>query len=199
MPKAEKSAGATRPAADGYPVDHSSAEQLARSFESFTTVQIREALEFEPFTEALRLLARFSKQTEPYRELKHHAMVNELGYYRSRGNRPSAHREYERYLAYMQIKDFIHWSKKGARLTAPQRDDLTKTFYAPMYRAEMAKLSARSWSPSQGYHDGYGEDAGKELNKDARRDVSKDVRRDEGQEKSRESANEPARDTREVA
>lgn len=142
----------TRPATHGYRVDCSSAEQLARSFDSFTPVQIRETLEFEPFTEAMRLLTQFSKTGEPYRELKHYAMVNELGYYRSRKERPSAQEEYERYLSYMEIKGSVHWAKKGTRLTASQRDDLTRTFYAPIYRAEMAKLSARSWDPYRGYH-----------------------------------------------
>lgn len=150
------------PATDGFLVDHSSAEQLARSFEHFTPAQIRETLEFEPFTEALRLLTRFSKTAEPYRELKHHAMVNELGYYRAREKRPSAREEHERYLAFLEIKDSVHWAKKGTRLTASQREGLTRAFYAPAYRAEMAKLCAESWDPYRGYHDGYAEGAHRE-------------------------------------
>lgn len=137
------------PAKDGYLVNYSSAEQLAGSFGDFTSVQIRETLEFESFTEAMRLLTKFTKRAEPYRELKNYAMVNELGYYKNRTKRPSAQEEYERYLAYLQIKETVHWAKKGIQLTAAQRDDLTRAFYEPFYRAEMAKLSSES---SNAYH-----------------------------------------------
>jgi hypothetical protein len=104
----------------------------------------------------MRLLTRFSKKQDPYQELKHHAMVNELGYYKGRQERPSAQEEYERYLSYLEIKDSVHWAKKGTRLTASQRDDLTRTFYAPVYRAEMAKLSAKSWDSRHGYQNDHG-------------------------------------------
>lgn len=149
----ESSIESAAPAQDGFRVDHSSAEQLARSFEHFSPVAIRETLEFEPFTEALRLLTKFSKTAEPYRELKHHAMVNELGYYRAREKRPSAREEYERYLAFVEIKDSANWAKNGTRLTASEREGLTRLFYAPAYRVEMAKLAAESWDPYRGRHD----------------------------------------------
>lgn len=130
---------------DGYVVDPFSAEQLAKVHDEFTSVQVRECLEWHPVPQAIRLLARFGKEAEPYRELKHWALVNETGFYRRRANRPGACEEYERYLHYLSVKDAEHRAKRGTGLMVSQRDDLTRKFYAPAYRAEMARLSSESW------------------------------------------------------
>lgn len=130
---------------DGYVVDPFSAEQLAKSHDEFTPVQVRECLEWRPVPQAIRLLARFGKEAEPYRELKHWALVNETGFYTSCKQRPGAREEYERYLHYLSVKDSEHRATRGAGLTVSQRDDLTRKFYAPAFRAEMARLSSESW------------------------------------------------------
>lgn len=130
---------------DGYVVDPFSAEQLAKVHDEFTSVQVRECLEWHRVPQAIQLLARFGKEAEPYRELKHWALVNEAGFYTSRKQRPGAREEYERYLHYLSVKDSEHRAKRGTGLTVSQQDDLTRKFYAPAFRAEMARLSSESW------------------------------------------------------
>lgn len=144
---------------DGYVVDSFSAEQLAKAHDEFTSVQVRECLEWSSVPQAIRLLARFGKEAEPYRELKHWALVNEAGFYKSRKQRPGAREEYERYLHYMSVKDSEHRAKRGKGLTVSQRDDLTRKFYAPAFRAEMAWLASESWKE---FHRSLEEEPGEE-------------------------------------
>lgn len=143
-----------------YVVDPHSAEQLARSFVEFTPVQIRETLEGHPVPQAMRLLSRFGKDEEPYRKLKDWALINETGFYRPTAERPSANEEYERYLYYLSVKEAVHRQKKGTGLTLSQREDLTRKFYAPAYRAQMFRLSDEAWRE---YHRSLREDTGEEV------------------------------------
>ena len=130
---------------DRYVVDAFSAEQLTRSYDAVSSVEIRECLENELVPDAMKLLAHYTKKPEPYRELAHFSFTNGVGYYRCREERPfSADEEYERYLYYLAIKDSEHYARTGRWLTTAERAELTCRFYEPAYRAEMAKLAART-------------------------------------------------------
>lgn len=136
----------TRPSDTGrYTVDAFSAEQLSRHFEEVSSVEIRECLESEFVPDAMRLLAHYCKKYEPYGELAHFSLINGVGYYhRIEDRQLFANDEYERYLYYLAVKDSEHYARTGRWLTTAERAELTRRFYEPAYRAEMAKLAAQT-------------------------------------------------------
>lgn len=129
---------------DRYVVDVFSAGQLANHFDSFSTVEIRELLEGELVPDAMKLLAHYSAKSEPYQELKQFSVRSGVGFYRPREHRRSAEEEYEHYLHYLTVKNEEHHARTGRWLTPSEREHITREFYAPAYRAEMAKLSAET-------------------------------------------------------
>lgn len=136
----------TRPSDTGrYTIDAFSAEQLAKHYEGISSVEIRECLESELVPDAMKLLAHYCKKTEPYVELAHFSLTNGVGYYRRIEDRQRfANEEYERYLYYLAVKDSEHYARTGRWLTTAERAELTRRFYEPAYRAEMAKLAAQT-------------------------------------------------------
>lgn len=129
---------------DRYVVDAFSAEQLAKRFESYSAIEIRELLEGELVPHAMKLLAHYAKKDEPYHQLKQFSVRSGTGFYRSREHRRSAEEEYEHFLHYLTVKNEEHHARTGRWLTSSEREHITRDFYAPAYRAEMAKLSAET-------------------------------------------------------
>lgn len=127
-----------------YVVDAFSASTLARDFDAFSAVEIRELLEGERVPDAMKMLAHYSGKADPYQELKAFSVSSGLGFYRDREKRRSVEQDYEHYLHFLAVKDSEHYARTGHWLTTAERDELTRCFYEPAYRAEMAKLAAQT-------------------------------------------------------
>lgn len=134
---------------DRYVVDAFSAGQLANHFDSFSALEIRELLEGELVPDAMKLLAHYSAKPEPYQQLKQFSARSGVGFYRPREQRRSADEEYEHFLHYMSVKNEEHHARTGRWLTSSERDHITREFYTPAFRAEMAKLAAESYRAAQ--------------------------------------------------
>lgn len=129
-----------------YVVNDRRAEILAAQFGgSFSVVDVREALEFEPVKKALGLLEWASKKRRPAKALRDKAKKDGLGYYRPRDRRPGATEEYRRCMAFVRRKQDESLAERGRSLTPEELEVLAREFYAPMHRAAMEKIPAEAW------------------------------------------------------
>jgi hypothetical protein len=130
-------------------VDVVLAEKLADEQEGLDPVQLRECLEGELLTTA-RSLIRWAKKRSPrnpYRKLRQWARRNERGFYSTAILRRDARVVYKEYLEYTEIKRREHEEETGAPVLSPKRlDALTRIFYAPRTRAELARISPAAWA-----------------------------------------------------
>jgi len=79
-------------------VDDQIAEVLESDFgETFSVVDIRECLEFEPMKKACALLAWATEHEDPYGTLRAYADTNHTGHYRYRRDKLDGTEEHERF------------------------------------------------------------------------------------------------------
>ena len=136
----------TRTSTRHYVVNDRRAEILASQFEGvFSAADIREALEGEPVKKALGLLEWAAKKRLPTKTLRNKAKKDGLGYYRPRHRRPDAAEEYRRCMALVRRKQEESREKRGCPLSPEELDDLTREFYAPMYRAQLERIPTAAW------------------------------------------------------
>ena len=123
-----------------YAVDDLRAELLARRFDAYSVVEIREYLEFKPVKRAVGLLEWASKKPDPYRCLKRWAKKHGKGYYRPRAGRPGPVEEHRRCSAYLLRKEGESLKKRGRGLSQGETERLARLWFAPSYRAEVGKV-----------------------------------------------------------
>ena len=130
-------------------VDVFRAEELAAGDPQLDEVMIRETLEGEPLGRA-RGLIRWAKKRSPrnpYRKLRQWARRNERGFYSRVVLRRDAGEVYKEYLDYVEVKRAEHEAATGdPTLSAEQLDVLTRIFYAPRSRADLARISPAVWA-----------------------------------------------------
>ncbi|QIN85453.1 hypothetical protein GBA63_22390 (plasmid) [Rubrobacter tropicus] len=137
--------GRARPAR----VDVFRAEELAAGDPRLDGVMIRETLEGEPVGRALGLIRWAKKRSprNPYRRLRQWARRNERGFYSPALLRRDAGEVYREYLAFVETKRQEHEAATGAPVLPPERlDAVTRTFYAPRSRADLARISPAVWA-----------------------------------------------------
>lgn len=134
-------------------VDVFRAEGLAAGDPQLDEVMIRETLEGEPVGRA-RSLIRWAKKKaprNPYRLLRRWARRHERGFYSPALLRRDAGEVYREYLAFVETKRREHQAATGAPFLPPERlDAVTRTFYAPRSRADLARISPAVWAQ---FHD----------------------------------------------
>ncbi len=82
----------------------------------------------------------------PYRKLRQWARSNGRGFY-STSIRRDAGEVYREYLEYAETKRREHEAATGVPVLSPDRlDVVTRTFYAPRTRAELARISPKVWA-----------------------------------------------------
>lgn len=138
-------AGSARPAR----VDVFRAEELAAGDSRLDEVMIRETLEGEPVGRALGLIRWAKKRSprNPYRKLRQWARRNERGFYSRAVLRRDAGEVYRAYLDYVEVKRAEHETATGDPTLSPDRlDVLTRIFYAPRSRADLARISPAVWA-----------------------------------------------------
>lgn len=129
-----------------YVVNDLRAEILAEQFGGvFSTVDVRETLEFEPVKKALGLMEWAASKPHPRKALRDKAKKDGLGHYRARPEGPAPADEYRRYMAFIRRKEDESLRSRGCSLSREERDALTREFYAPMHRADMGRISAGAW------------------------------------------------------
>ena len=147
-PKQYPSSG-TEDGAEDTRVDVFRAEGLAAGDPQLDEVMIRETLEGEPVGRA-RGLIRWAKKRSPrnpYRKLRQWARRNERGFYSPARLRRDAGEVYREYLAFVEIKRQGHEAATGAPVLPPERlDAVTRAFYAPRSRADLARISPAVWA-----------------------------------------------------
>lgn len=130
-------------------VDVFRAEELAAGDARLDAVMIRETLEGETLTtaEALIRWARKRSPRNPYRKLRDWARSNERGFYSPALLRRDATLVYREYLEYAEIKRREHEAATGAPVLPPDRlDVVTRAFYGPRSRADLARISPAAWA-----------------------------------------------------
>jgi hypothetical protein len=82
----------------------------------------------------------------PYRALRAWARRNQKGFYRLRRdpNRPKANETYSVYLGYIRHKEEEKRKRNSGVLTTSEIERLTREFYAPEYRADVALSNGRA-------------------------------------------------------
>lgn len=143
------SASGTEDGVGGVRVDVFRAEELAAGDPRLDEVMIRETLEGEPVGRA-RGLIRWAKKRSPrnpYRKLRQWARRNERGFYSPALLRRDAALVYREYLAFVETKRREHEATTGAPVLPPERlDAVTRAFYAPRSRADLARISPAVWA-----------------------------------------------------
>lgn len=130
-------------------VDVLRAEEIAAGDPQLDEVMIRETLEGEPVGRARGLIrwARKRSPRNPYRKLRQWARRNERGFYSGVVLRRDASEVYKEYLDYVELKRDEHEAATGdPTLSAEQLDVLTRIFYAPRSRADLARISPAVWA-----------------------------------------------------
>ena len=130
-------------------VDVFRAEELASGDPQLDEVMIRETLEGEPVGRARGLIGWAKKRSprNPYRKLRQWARRNDRGFYSRAVLRRDAGEVYREYLDYVEIKRAEHEAATGDPNLPPERlDVLTKIFYAPRSRADLARISPAVWA-----------------------------------------------------
>lgn len=133
----------------GYVVNDRRAEILAGHFPGiFTAADVRENLYGEPVKKALGLLEWAAKRPQPPEALRNKAKKDGLGKHRPQGGRSprsDASEEYRLYMVFVERKQKESLKQRGRNLLSRELEDLAREFYAPEYRAGMAKISPEAW------------------------------------------------------
>ena len=167
-----KTAGTPTPQKERYSTAHvrvtiERAEILAKQFQDFSVVEIRECLEGEPLKQAIGLLNwalekeaaspdrtapyratpyRATYRTTPYRTLRSWARKNGKGFYSAALLKEDTHETYRRYKLYLRRKEEVKLGRGQGFLLPSEIEDLARMFYAPESRARMAAISEAVWS-----------------------------------------------------
>ena len=148
--------GRPRRSTRDYVVNEQRAEILAGHFGGiFEAPDIRENLGGEPVKKALGLLEWAARKPHPLEALQNKAKKDGLGHHRPRprpgparsrrsGN-SDASEEYRRYMAFVERKQKESLKQRGRHLFPRELEDLAQEFYAPEYRADLAKISPEAW------------------------------------------------------
>lgn len=147
-PKQYPSSGTENGAEDAR-VDVFRAAELAAGDPRLDEVMVRETLEGEPVSEALGLIRWAKKKSprNPYRLLRRWARRHERGFYSPARLRRDAGEVYREYLAFVETKREEHEAATGSPVLPPDRlDAVTRTFYAPRSRADLARISPAVWA-----------------------------------------------------
>lgn len=133
----------------GYVVNDRRAEILAGHFPGiFTAADVCENLHGEPVKKALGLLEWAAKKPQSPEALRNKAKKDGLGKHSPQGERSprsDASEEYRRYMAFVERKQEESLKQRGRGLLSRELEDLAREFYAPEYRAELAKISPEAW------------------------------------------------------
>ena len=144
--------GRPRRSTRDYVVNDRRAEILAGHFGGiFEATDICENLDGEPVKKALGLLEWAVRKPHPLEALQNKAKKDGLGYHRLRTTRSrkfgssDASEEYRRYMAFVERKQEESLKQRGRHLFPRELEDLAQEFYAPEYRADLAKISPEAW------------------------------------------------------
>lgn len=144
--------GRPRRSTRDYVVNDRRAEILAGHFGGiFEVGDIRENLDGEPVKKALGILEWAVRKPHPLRALQNKAKKDGLGHHRPRQTRSrrsgnsDASEEYRRYMAFVERKQKESLKQRGRSLFPRELEGLAQEFYAPEYRADLAKVSPEAW------------------------------------------------------